>query len=68
MKQLNRLGNYLNRDYGGNYAGNVYDRKFACQNILTMTGGSRQPMVVRIYEKNKSAYLCDAEKRERPDI
>lgn len=39
MKRLNRLGNYLNENYGGNYAGNVYDRKFACQNILTMSGG-----------------------------
>ena len=47
MKRIKRIGNYLNETYGGNYAGNVYDRKYVTPNITTMTGGGREPMVIK---------------------
>lgn len=40
-----RLGNIYGFT-GGNYAGNVYDKRGLCPAMNAMGGGNRQPMIV----------------------
>lgn len=48
-----RLFNVFSDRYGTNYAGNVWSRKGVSPAVLTMTGGSRQPMIIEIYERDR---------------
>ena len=52
-EQLNgcvRLGNVYGEQFGGGYAGNVWDANGICQSLMTMQGGGRQPHIVEVKE------------------
>ena len=38
-KKVRRLGNYLNPNYGTNFAGNVWYKKLVLPTLLTLGGG-----------------------------
>lgn len=51
--EVKRLGNIYGFT-GGSYAGAVYDVKGIAPSIDTMSGGNRQPMIVRMQGRNTS--------------
>lgn len=60
-----RIGNIYGFD-GGNYAGNVYDKKGLCPTIRTFQG-NQQPMIVEICGRNPDN-PTDRDKSSTPEI
>ena len=41
-----RIGNIFGENKGTGYAGNVWDYNGVCNNLTTMQGGLRQPLII----------------------
>jgi hypothetical protein len=47
-----RIGNIYGPQHGTGHAGNVWDKEFISPALMTMQGGSRQPMIIEIEYEN----------------
>lgn len=60
-KKVRRIGNYLNENYGTNFAGNVWDRKCCLNALTTCGGGNREPTVIKKWQGSE---LSKQQKRD----
>lgn len=62
--KTNRLFNIYKNDRGGSYSGNVWDADALAPTLNTMTGGNRQPMIIKISDMEQENKFCIVEDSE----